>query len=311
MIFIYRPSPSQSARLLAESVDGVRMRREENLRRRVKANDKVVMWGACVNGLQGKVVNNVPLGNKFEDAVRLKNAGVRTVEVSRVKPVPEPVVVPVDPLIAIWEDAQDAAEAFCNLGPTRNAVAIQGLTELVTKVQATKNAAIIAAPVAPPAKPIGEWLGRTFNHVAANDLLNANVNPDFFSKKEAFVNEYRVHSFFGRSIRAGRKVPRTPQSETPFHGTPHQWIRSFDSGWQISYADDSGVKQKHRDIAHAAIKALGLDFGAVDIGELADGSLVVLEVNRAPGVEAGTTTAYGRAIRRWIEGEWETVKEAA
>ena len=74
----------------------------------------------------------------------------------------------------------------------------------------------------------------------------------------------------------------------------------------ISY-DGEVVKQRHRDIAHQAIQALGLQFGAVDIGERADGSLLVLEVNRAAGVEGGTVEAYARAVRRWITGEWPEV----
>lgn len=304
MIFIYRPQNSASARLLTEAIDGVRIKREENLRRRVKQTDKVVMWGAYLPNMQGKVLNNVPLTSKFEEAIRLKEAGVRTVEVSRTRPAPaEP---PVDPLIAIWEDAVEAAEAFVQLGPNRNPVTLAGLQELVRKITDTREAALIAAP--PPPEPTGEWLARRNNHVGGNDLREGIQVGDFYSKREEFIKEYRVHSFFGRSIRAGRKIHRTPQSETPFHGTPHPWIRSFDGGWQISYADDFAPnarrKQEIRDIAHAAVQALGLSFGAVDIGEKADGELVVLEVNRAAGVEGGTTEAYARAIRRWIAGDW-------
>jgi hypothetical protein len=41
----------------------------------------------------------------------------------------------------------------------------------------------------------------------------------------------------------------------------------------------------------------------VDIGVRADGSLLVLEVNRAPGLEGGTITRYADAIRKWQNGE--------
>lgn len=308
MIYVFRSAGSQSARALAEAVDGVRIKRPENLLRRAKDRDKVVMWGAYLPNVRGLVLNNVPLANKFEDAVRLRQAGVRTVEVSRTRPAPPaPVAPPTDPLIAVWDRAQDAAESFVNLEPTRTQVAVQGIRDLVTALTDVVRAAGIAAPVAPSPQPTAEWLGRRFDHVGGNDLLNPG-HADYFSKKEQFVNEYRVHSFFGRSIRAGKKVHRTPQSATPFTGTPHQWIRSFDAGWQISYADDfapSNQKQQIRDIAHAAVRALGLNFGAVDIGQLADGTLVVLEVNRAPGIEEGTIDAYARTVRKWIAGEWQ------
>jgi hypothetical protein len=306
MIFVYRPKNSTSARLLSTAVDGVRIKHEENLRRRAKASDKIIMWGAYLPNITGITLNNVPLQTKFEDAIRLREAGVLTVEVSRTRPVVAQATAPVDPLIALWQTAQEAAEAFTNLEPARHAVALAGIDELRAMLGRVRMAQIIPAPVAPPAQPDGQWLARKNNHVGGNDLLNPDERADYFSKWEQFVREYRVHSFFGRSIRAGQKVHRTPQSETPFHGTPHPWIRSFDGGWMISYADGAlGERpQRIRDIAHDAVRALGLNFGAVDIGERADGTLVVLEVNRAPGVEGGTTEAYARAARRWIAGEW-------
>lgn len=79
------------------------------------------------------------------------------------------------------------------------------------------------------------------------------------------------------------------------------WIRSWDSGWRMVW-QEGAVKQRHRDIAHQAVSALGLDFGAVDIGELADGTLLVLEVNRAPGIEGSTLEAYANAIEAWASG---------
>lgn len=321
MIWIYRPHSSTSARLLAETLDGVRSKNEARIRARVRPNDKIVLWGAHLPNIQGRTINNVPLRNKFEDAVRLQEAGISTVRVARTRPLlpaPPPGPLPTDPLIVIWEDAAEAAEAFSNLTPTRNDVARGGVNELISKLTAVTRQMTIPAPVAPPSLPGGpdpNWLARRFNHVGGDDLLRPTTSVDYYSKREQFANEYRVHSFLGRSIRAGKKVHRTPQSETPFHGTPHQWIRSFDAGWQISYADDSGIRQKHRDIAHAAVRALGLQFGAVDIGEKGDGTLIVLEVNRAPGVEGGSTESYGRAMRRWAAGEWtaenvETSREA-
>lgn len=138
------------------------------------------------------------------------------------------------------------------------------------------------------------WLGRDNDHTGGLDLLDPTRNPDYYVKRENLVREYRVHSFMGRSIRAGIKKHREGFAK------PHEWIRSWDGGWKISY-DGESVKQRHRDVAHQALKALGLDFGAVDIGEKKDKSVVVLEVNRAPGLEGGTIEAYARAIREWAK----------
>ncbi len=143
--------------------------------------------------------------------------------------------------------------------------------------------------------PIEGWLGRKFHHVGGSDLLNPPERPDFYVKREALTKEYRVHSFDSKSIRAGQKVPAAGLE------APHEWIRSYDGRWRIAY-HGRGIRQRHRDLAHQAVQALGLTFGAVDIGERADRSLLVLEVNRAPGLEGKTIAAYAAAIQRLIGG---------
>jgi hypothetical protein len=148
----------------------------------------------------------------------------------------------------------------------------------------------------------GEWLPRAAHHVGGDDLLNPTQTvPAYFSRKEDLEYEYRVHIFRGESIRAGVKIPReTYRNQDGSEREPHPWIRSWDSGWRISY---TGVKKPVRELAKSAITALGLDFGAVDIGQRRqDKSVLVLEVNRAPGVESGTIDAYVDAIKRWANG---------
>jgi hypothetical protein len=49
-----------------------------------------------------------------------------------------------------------------------------------------------------------------------------------------------------------------------------------------------------------SVKALGLDFGAVDIVEDSDGKLYTLEVNTAFGIEGQTLSLVGDAIRRLL-----------
>lgn len=150
-------------------------------------------------------------------------------------------------------------------------------------------------------RPQGEgWVGRTADHTGGLDLLRPPQVPDYYVRRENLVKEVRVHSFKGKSIRAGVKAVRegyqAPNGTALDVKNAHPWIRSWDGGWRISYSGE-GIKNKHRDLAHAAVAALGLDFGAVDIGERSDGTLVVLEVNRAPGLEGGTIEAYAKAIR--------------
>ena len=139
-----------------------------------------------------------------------------------------------------------------------------------------------------------EWVPRRFTHARGNDIVNPPYFADYYTKKEEFVNEIRIHSFDGRSIRAAWRVPARDDH--------HPWCRSKQCGWKFSYGRaDSPVRQAHRDAAHAAVKALGLDFGAVDVGIRADGSPVVIEVNRAPGLGNGQTgPRYVRHIERVV-----------
>lgn len=151
-------------------------------------------------------------------------------------------------------------------------------------------------------EPVEGWLGRSAHHSQGLDLLRPPSRPDYWVQKETFAYEARVHIWRGMSIRAGIKVPVPGE-------TQHDWIRSRGCGWYIRY---DGVHRAERDAARAAVEALQLDFGAVDIGirVLAGGHdadaenrppVCVLEVNRAPGLEGVTVQKYAEQIRQ----EWE------
>lgn len=294
--YVYRPQSSTGARELANAIEGTRWRRTAPT---LRANDAIVCWGAgapVIGGTTVRVLNGARLRNKYEDAIRLREAGVLTIEVSRTRPVAAPVVIAanLDPAIALWERLQETANAFDGMPFSRSPVAQAGIVQLSQAAVALSGALRIAAPVARPA-PVVEWLPRMFSHVGGNDLLDPSTTPNYWSRKLNLVEEFRIHSFMGRSIRAGRKVPRTGM-------TPHPWIRSYDGGWKISY-DNFESTRPMRDLAHAAVAALDLQFGAVDIGRTSEGAFVVLEVNRAPGLENNTVGAYATAIRAWLAGQ--------
>lgn len=132
------------------------------------------------------------------------------------------------------------------------------------------------------------WMARKNKHQEANDLLAALPFGDYYVKLEPIEEEYRVHSFRNKTLRLGKKVPRVV--------SPHPVFRSWKAGWKLSYAQwnpPDGL----RSLAHKAVKALGLDFGAVDIGVKPNGDLVVFEVNTAPGLEGNTINKYADAIK--------------
>ena len=139
------------------------------------------------------------------------------------------------------------------------------------------------------------------------ELFSA-VDTGYCIQREEFVSEYRIHSFNNRSIRAGIKVPRqgfTVCDEAewrPDACLAHPWIRSFVGGWDVNYDGVTSTPDLRR-LAHKAVNALGLTFGAVDIGLRITGRMSVLEVDRAPRLDGKTVMSYVRAITRWVKGQ--------
>lgn len=103
------------------------------------------------------------------------------------------------------------------------------------------------------------------------------------------TKEYRVHATKTDVIDTQRKV-RDPDQE------PISWkVRSHANGF--IFQRNNILPNDTRDtLAISAVKALGLDFGAVDIVEDKKGNLYVLEVNTAPGLEGQTVEAYTAAL---------------
>ena len=77
------------------------------------------------------------------------------------------------------------------------------------------------------------------------------------------------------------------------HTNPY--IQNYGQGYRFR-APNFDIHQDRKDLAIAAVRALGLDFGAVDmlIGE--DKKAYVLEVNSAPACSPLTLTAYAEAF---------------
>jgi glutathione synthase/RimK-type ligase-like ATP-grasp enzyme len=98
--------------------------------------------------------------------------------------------------------------------------------------------------------------------------------------------EYRVHIFKGKSIRISEKAFAD-------NGDKHDYT---------TVKPQDNVKHV-RKAAKKAMKAVGLDFGAVDI--LADDTQCwVLEVNAAPGLGGSMPRLYAEVFTKYMRGEW-------
>lgn len=312
-IYVYRQRASAGARELAEALGGIRWKGVQvPMATRARAGDFVVSWGETLAPPTGVgVLNGAPIRNKFTDAQVLAQAGVPTIQVSRTRPtITAQPVAPTsvtDPARSIFEEAMEAATDFQEISFARgNPVFMTGVRDFHGILGRLSTALNTALPTPRPVAPVADvsWVGRDDDHIGGIDLINPTASPDYWVKKETFTQEFRIHSFLGRSIRAGKKAIREN------FANPSTWVRSWDGGWRIVY-DGVSANQAQRDLAHRAVAALGLQFGAVDIGQKADGTLMVLEVNRAPGLDGGTITSYRDAVRHWVAGEWTMTNQAA
>lgn len=288
MIVVYRDQPSESADSLAECLGARRVRKQSTLQRLIErhgADLKIVSWGGSFDAAvrEAKVLNTLSHISKFEQAARLTAAGVPTLELSRTAPARREQALPRPPFVC----ARDIRTTNLRAGV---------FTINEANARAIHAALGVYLETPPPVVTVDlEWIPRAFDHVGGTDIIDpakVPVRPAFYSRKENFLQEYRVHSFAGKSIRAGIKVQRPEFNELPLRSN---WVRSWDGGWKISYNGEA-VRQAHRDLAHRAVAALGLTFGAVDIGADAEGQLKVIEVNQAPGIEGGTLENYASAI---------------
>lgn len=116
--------------------------------------------------------------------------------------------------------------------------------------------------------------------------------------------EYRIHVFNGEVILVQKKQRRNGYLENPDYSDE---VRNLNGGWVFGVSTANPSSAVHR-AAVNAVRAIGLDFGAVDIiatGRQGNESDVyVLEINTAPGQEGDTTTQrYVAAVGAALAGQ--------
>jgi glutathione synthase/RimK-type ligase-like ATP-grasp enzyme len=107
-------------------------------------------------------------------------------------------------------------------------------------------------------------------------------------------HEYRVHVFRGKVIDVQQKKKRNG-----FDGEVDYKVRSYANGWALC-RNGVTVPDICQQESIRAVAALGLDFGATDVGwtESTD-KATIYEVNTAPAMDGPTLSAkYAEAIRK-------------
>jgi hypothetical protein len=175
--------------------------------------------------------------------------------------------------------------------------------EQLTRMQAA-GVSVPEFSLVRPAPPQG-WWGRRLIHTRGLDIRDPVRQPRGFRESEFWVrvvpseSEFRIHIFEGRSISRAQKVPgSTLDASLP--PVRSQLVRNRRTGWRLRH--QCTLLPGVREAAKAAVAALGYDFGAVDILVRPDGTPCVLEVNRAPGLDETTASAYITALERKVKG---------
>lgn len=131
-------------------------------------------------------------------------------------------------------------------------------------------------------------------HSGAGIIINPNTafsNAPLYTKLLTPSHEYRVHVFKGTVIDYTKKMKRTEDGLVS--RMEDEYVKNRAGGWE--YLRDVEPRESVKELAIAAVEALGLDFGAVDIIRHKRKNYV-LEVGTAPGLSPRGLEAYSDAI---------------
>lgn len=122
------------------------------------------------------------------------------------------------------------------------------------------------------------------------DSLEHFHNAPLYVKYKKKKKEFRVHVVYGEVIEVVEKRKRKG-----YEGVDTK-IRNHSNGW-VFCRDDITEPGDLRSTAVAAVCAVGLDFGAVDIiWNEKENKCYALEINTAPGIEGTTIKQYAEAL---------------
>jgi hypothetical protein len=161
----------------------------------------------------------------------------------------------------------------------------------------------------------GPLFARNITHTKGRDIKIAleawQVQPlvqcgtGFFTPHIPSVREFRTWGYRGYHLGTYEKALTRP-AECRKLG------RNYANGFDFNGIENENVPDGLKAICRDALYALGLDFGAVDTLQRADGTYVVLEVNSAPGVaheRRRVITGLAHRIVRWIASDCPARKE--
>lgn len=163
-------------------------------------------------------------------------------------------------------------------------------------------------------------LGRDKNHHGGLDIviingsndgnnnLNKIPNKDFYVEVIKSIREYRVHIFNDEVIRVTRKVFRGHDKDgVPV--TQEGIIKNDTYGWGHNNVNVDNLNPEFISASKKALKAIGLDFGAVDLLISTNEKPYVLEVNSSPRLNSIGLEIYAEAIKNYVDNIFHKPKK--
>lgn len=162
-------------------------------------------------------------------------------------------------------------------------------------------------------------LGREIKHTKGRDIvmfptrIPTHYDSDFFTQYIPQIHEFRVWAYRGRCLGVYQKILVYPWKAKKRPGIAWNWRRGY--AFKFFHDAPEALKQLGVD----AVRALDLDFGAVDIIQAEkDKQYYVLEANSAPGTQGPRQglTYLATKIERWVakgfpkRSEWKKKKAA-
>lgn len=152
------------------------------------------------------------------------------------------------------------------------------------------------------------YLARQFHHSKGKDIRVAGQG-DYYVQFIQKAHEYRVYAYRRKAFAVYEKL-RLLRGKKQVKGTwrDASLVWNYRNGYAFKFHKTASDALKA--LGAAAVEALGLDFGAVDIIEDRDGKLFVLEVNTAPGIQGPRQSMVFLAnrIERWAKGGFKRRK---
>jgi glutathione synthase/RimK-type ligase-like ATP-grasp enzyme len=136
--------------------------------------------------------------------------------------------------------------------------------------------------------------GRDIIRLKPTDNLPHNKRHGYYVQYLEKTAEFRLHIFGDECIGLAEKKPKE---------NPNQTIWNFENGWDLQYinSEDREAQVPHYNEmvleATKALKALKLDFGAVDL-IMCNGKPFVLEANTSPKLYQ--TKRYSKNFKSWV-----------